>query len=75
MLCGDINGDGNINVTDLNTVWNAANYNKAASAADNALTDLNGDGNVNVSDLNILWNAANYNKNAGTHCTVACTVL
>ena len=75
LLCGDLNGDGNINVTDLNTVWNAANYNKAASAADNALTDLNGDGNVNVSDLNILWNAANYNKNAGTHCTVACTVL
>ncbi len=29
MLCGDMNSDGNINVTDLNTVWNAANYNKA----------------------------------------------
>lgn len=71
LLCGDINDDGNINVTDLNTVWNAANYNKAASAANNDLTDLNGDGNVNVSDLNILWNAANYNKNAGTHSTVA----
>ena len=70
LLCGDINTDGNINVTDLNTVWNAANYNKAATVASNKLTDLNGDGNVNVSDLNTVWNAANYNKNAGTHSTV-----
>ena len=71
LLCGDIDGDGKINVSDLNIVWNAANYNKAVSAASNELTDVNGDGKVNVSDLNLIWNAANYNKSAAANCTVS----
>lgn len=62
LLCGDINGDRSINVTDLNTVWDAANFNKDATKAANQLTDINGDGSVNVSDLNIIWDAANFNK-------------
>ena len=62
LLCGDVDGDGQINVTDLNKVWDAANFNKAALSATNKLTDLDGDGNVNVTDLNILWDAANFNK-------------
>ena len=62
LLCGDINGDGNINVTDLNEVWDAANFNKKVSAVDNTLTDINGDGSVNVTDLNVIWDAANFNK-------------
>ena len=62
LLCGDINGDGSINVTDLNEVWDAANFNKNVSAADNKLTDINGDGSVNVTDLNVIWDAANFNK-------------
>ena len=71
LLAGDVNADGNINVTDLNTVWNASNYNKSATADGvDSITDINGDGNVNVSDLNIVWNAANYNKIATTHCVI-----
>ena len=62
LLCGDINRDGSINVTDLNEVWDAANFNKNVSAATNKLTDINGDGSVNVTDLNVIWDAANFNK-------------
>ena len=68
LLCGDVDGDGSINVTDLNTVWDAANFNKDANNATIKLTDLNGDGSVNVTDLNILWDTANFNKGA-SNCT------
>ena len=68
LLCGDVDGDRSINVTDLNKVWDAANFNKDVSSATNKLTDLNGDGNVNVTDLNILWDAANFNKGTD-NCT------
>ena len=68
MLCGDINGDESINVTDLNEVWDAANFNKNVSVATNKLTDINGDGSVNVTDLNVIWDAANFNKGV-TACT------
>ena len=68
LLCGDVDGNGSINVTDLNTVWDAANFNKDVSSATNKLTDLNGDGNVNVTDLNILWDVANFNKGTD-NCT------
>lgn len=68
LLCGDINGDESINVTDLNKVWDAANFNKNVSAATNKLTDINGDGSVNVTDLNVIWDAANFNKGV-TACT------
>ena len=68
LLAGDVNGDGSINATDLNIVWNAANFNKAVADAKNQLTDVNGDGKVNAVDLNIVWNAANFNKGTGD-CT------
>ena len=68
LLCGDVDGNGSINVTDLNTVWDAANFNKDANNATINLTDLNGDGSVNVTDLNILWDAANFNKGTD-NCT------
>jgi hypothetical protein len=64
LLTGDIDGDGFINVSDLNTVWSRANYNKPAALPANPLCDLNGDGFINVTDLNILWSRANYNKSA-----------
>jgi len=65
LLCGDINGDGMINDSDLAELWKAANYNKSASDPGvNKLCDLNGDGMINDSDLAILWAAANYNKGA-----------
>ena len=68
LLAGDLDGDGQINVSDLNIVWDAANFNKNVSAVTNKLTDINGDDNVNVTDLNIVWDAANFNKGAG-NCT------
>ena len=65
---GDLDGDRQINVSDLNIVWDAANFNRTVGEAANKLTDLNGDGSVNVSDLNIVWDAANFNKGAD-NCT------
>jgi hypothetical protein len=62
MRCGDINGDGNINNSDLTILWQQANYNRSAAAAANELCDLNGDGLINNIDLTILWLAYNYNR-------------
>jgi hypothetical protein len=62
LRCGDINGDGNINNSDLTILWQQANYNRSAAAADNELCDLNGDGLINNIDLTILWLAYNYNR-------------
>lgn len=70
LLAGDMDGDGKINVSDLNLVWSADNYNKSKDDAKDKLSDVNGDGNVNVSDLNIVWSAANYNKGTAD-CTVS----
>jgi hypothetical protein len=64
LRCGDINGDGNINNSDLTILWQQANYNRSAAAADNELCDLNGDGLINNIDLTILWLAYNYNRGA-----------
>ena len=68
MLAGDIDGNGSINVSDLNTVWNSANFNKATTGAANTLTDIDGNGSVNVSDLNTVWNSVNFNKGT-SDCT------
>jgi len=62
LLCGDINGDGEINQADLNILWLPANYNKTLAGGANPLCDLNGDGEINQLDLNILWLLSNYNK-------------
>jgi SagB-type dehydrogenase family enzyme len=62
LRCGDINGDGNINNSDLTILWQQANYNRSASAAANKLCDLNGDGLINNIDLTILWLGYNYNR-------------
>jgi M6 family metalloprotease-like protein len=62
LRCGDINGDGNINNSDLTIMWQQANYNRSTSAAANKLCDLNGDGFINNIDLTILWLAYNYNR-------------
>jgi hypothetical protein len=64
LRCGDINGDGNINNSDLTILWRQANYNRSASAADEPLCDLNGDGLINNIDLTVLWLAYNYNRGA-----------
>ena len=70
MLCGDINGDGSINPTDINVIYQAGNYYKAVSVAANAVADLNGDGSINPTDINIIYQAANYYKGV-VNCTIA----
>ncbi|MCL1975622.1 MAG: dockerin type I domain-containing protein [Firmicutes bacterium] len=62
LRCGDINGDGMINNSDLMILWNMANYNKSADEALNGMCDLNGDGMINNLDLTILWLPYNYNR-------------
>jgi hypothetical protein len=64
LRCGDINGDGNINNSDLTVLWRQANYNRSARNADEPKCDLNGDGLINNIDLTILWLAYNYNRGA-----------
>ncbi len=49
---GDLNGDGRIDIDDLEIM--AANYGKRAAAGSSVLGDLNGDGVVDDKDLEIL---------------------
>ena len=54
-LVGDVNQDGEVNVSDVNVVINIIlNYN--GEGALNMRADVNGDGEVNVSDVNVLIN-------------------
>ena len=69
LCCGDINGDGHINSSDLSVIIVPANYGKQISEAFvNKLADLNGDGHINSSDLSIVIVPANYGK---THVVYA----
>jgi hypothetical protein len=66
LLCGDVDGNGNINANDLATLTSTLNYNKPADQtkadhAQNAVCDVNGDGNVNANDVGILTSSTNYN--------------
>ena len=67
LLCGDLNGDGMINPSDINVIYEPANYYKNATD-DNRIADLNGDGMINPSDINIIYEAANYYKTTA-NCT------
>lgn len=70
LLCGDINGDGNINTSDINVIYQANNYYKSATDKDvDVVADLNGDGIINTSDINIIYESANYYKGTAD-CTV-----
>jgi len=62
LIAGDVETDGNVNVTDLNKVWSSANYGKEAANIAAKECDINGDGSINVTDLNIVWSSANYGK-------------
>lgn len=68
LLAGDVDGDGNINESDVSVIRYASNINKTASSAANPLADVDGDGNVNESDVSIVRYAAHINKRK-THCT------
>jgi len=61
--CGDINGDGFINSTDLSLLILPRNYNKQVTQPGvDKRADLTGSGWVNSSSLGILISPANYNK-------------
>ncbi|MEM6801075.1 MAG: dockerin type I domain-containing protein, partial [Bacteroidota bacterium] len=53
LWAGDANGDGNINVIDLNLHWRAQNGNPFIYG--NTRADFNLNGNVNAIDLNFYW--------------------
>ena len=50
---GDVNGDGNVNITDV-TLLISAVLNDDTSAINVAASDVNNDGNVNISDITML---------------------
>ena len=50
---GDVNGDGNVNVSDVTALVNMI---LGVIPKDEARADVNGDGNVNVSDVTALVN-------------------
>ena len=65
LLCGDINGDGWINSTDLGEILQGQNYGKQTTVAGvNKKADLNGDGWVNSTDLGIVLQSQHYGKSA-----------
>ncbi len=65
LLCGDINGDGWINSTDLGVVLQGQNYGKQTTVAGvNGKADLNGDGWVNSTDLGTVLQGQHYGKSA-----------
>ena len=67
LLCGDINGDGWINSTDLGVVLQGQNYGKQTTVAGvNEKADLNGDGWVNSTDLGIVLQGQHYGKSTVT---------
>ena len=53
LINGDVNGDNNINLADLNAI-SAAWRSTPGSAKWNANADLNGDGAINLADWNIV---------------------
>lgn len=65
LLCGDINGDGWVNSTDLGEILQGQNYGKQTTVAGvNKKADLNGDGWVNSTDLGIVLQSQHYGKSA-----------
>ena len=47
---GDVNGDGNVNISDVTTLIDIVLNDRTAPAS----ADMNGDGNVNISDVTAL---------------------
>lgn len=52
-LRGDVNRDGNVNVSDVTALINMI---LGTLATDEEVADVNGDGNINVSDVTVLIN-------------------
>lgn len=53
LAVGDLNGDGNVDVTDVSLLIDVV-LGKTVELAEGAVADLNGDGNTDVSDVSLL---------------------
>ena len=68
LRCGDINGDGRINSTDLGLLLLPTNYNRFTPPDGGAdpIADFNGDDRVNSTDLAIMLDPNHYNRQEST---------
>ena len=64
LLCGDIDGNGFINSTDLGIILKGQNYGKSTAAAGDKAADLDGNGFINSTDLGIVLQGQHYGKSA-----------
>ena len=64
LLCGDIDGNGFINSTDLGIILKGQNYGKSTATAGDKTADLDGNGFINSTDLGIVLQGQHYGKSA-----------
>ena len=64
LLCGDIDGNGFINSTDLGIILKGQNYGKSTATAGDKAADLDGNGYINSTDLGIVLQGQHYGKSA-----------
>ena len=64
LLCGDIDGNGFINSTDLGIILKGQNYGKSIATAGDKAADLDGNGFINSTDLGIVLQGQHYGKSA-----------
>ena len=64
LLCGDIDGNGFINSTDLGIILKGQNYGKSTETAGDKAADLDGNGFINSTDLGIVLQGQHYGKSA-----------
>jgi hypothetical protein len=64
-VCGDVTGDGNVNMGDVTLLLNHVSYpsNPAYDICDDRTGDVTGDGNVNMGDVTLLLNHVSYPSN------------
>ena len=64
LLCGDIDGNGFINSTDLGIILKGQNSGKSTATAGDKAADLDGNGFINSTDLGIVLQGQHYGKSA-----------
>ena len=62
MICGDITGDGCVDLRDVQKMTADNTFNRTVEAAENKEADINGDGLINLQDLILLTSSSNFNK-------------
>ena len=62
LLCGDIDGNGFVNSTDLGIILKGQNYGKSTATAGDKAADLDGNGFINSTDLGIVLQGQHYGK-------------